>query len=466
MAGIGFRLEKILSKNSYINLIEAYAYSAVVSAGPLLCTIITIATIMIIMPGNIIMEELLIFRTMVVYIYGSSLITTSFVQMIITRYIADRMFVGDHQATVPALVSVLVPSVIIHAAIGVVAVYVLDLDLGSSVTAVVLFVNISVIWIAMIVLSAAKRFTWITKSFALGSIVSIVLGFWLGKAMGLLGLLSGFTIGQVVLVVLLLTQIFTEFEYRDRLDFSFLEYFKKYTALGFIAAFYNCGIWVDKVVFWFSASTGEQIHSFLRTSNIYDVPVFLAYLLVVPSMAMFTVRVETDFFVHYRKFYLAIINKHPLSALEDRRQNIINSIRIGMGRLVVLQATLTLMGLFAAPQIYKYLGMSAANLAVFQIAMLATFLQALLLALLIIILYFDFRSDALIVSIVFALSNLLLTLLSIRMGFSWYGYGYFGSCLISLVIGYLFLVYRLKYLLYYTFVSQKIITCKVEPAVT
>lgn len=465
MAGIGFKLERILSRNSYASLVEAYGYSGVVSAGPLLCTIVTIAVLMILMPRVMVWGELIVFRTLVVYIYGASLITTSIVQMIITRYMSDRIFVRDYRAIVPAFVGAILPSLLLHTIIGAITVRGLHFDLATSVTAVVLFLAIGVIWIAMIVLSAAKEFSWITRSFAVGSLLSIIAGFFLGKSLGLLGLLSGFTIGQVLLASLLLAQVFAEFDHRPRIEFSFVSYFRDYLSLVFIATLYNIGIWVDKVVFWFSPGTGEQIHGYLYASSVYDVPVFIAYLLIVPSLAMFTVRVETDFYIHYKKFYLAILAKHPLSALEERRQNIVGSLRLGMGRLIVLQATLTVVALFMAPKIYPYLGMTSINLGVFQIAILATFLQALLLALLIVILYFDFRADALIMSAIFATSNGLLSWLSIRAGFSWYGYGYFGGCLLSVIVGFLLLDYRLKHLLFFTFVGQKIVTRRAEEPV-
>jgi uncharacterized membrane protein len=457
MAGIGFRLEKILSKDSYTNLLEGYAYSAIVSAGPLLFTIFSIAALMVVMPGRVGMHEIMVFRTLVVYIFGFSLITTSFAQMIITRYISDRIFLGDYKAIVPAFMGIVTISLVVHALLGYAAASRLELDTGVEITAAILFLNVGIVWIAMIVLSAAKEFTWVAKSFAAGSFVSVAAGYYLGGRIGLMGLLSGFTIGQVLLMVLLVVQIFTEFDYRNRMEFYFLAYFKKFTGLAFIATFYNFGIWVDKFVFWFSGGTGEHIHAFLYASTVYDVPVFVAYLLVVPSLAMFTIRVETDFYIQYRKYFLSILNKHPLSAIEDRRRNIIKSLKLGMGRLVVMQGTISMFGLFLAPKLYASLGMSSMNLGVLQIAIVATFLQILLLTLLIMMLYFDFRTDALAISALFAAGNLVLSLVSVKAGFSWYGYGYFGSCLLALTAGYLLFSYRMKRLLYYTFVSQRVI---------
>jgi len=102
--------------------------------------------------------------------------------------------------------------------------------------------------------------------------------------------------------------------------------------------------------------------------------------------------------------------------------------------------------------------MTSTNLGVFQIVILATFLQAILQILLILTLYFDFRRDALILSIVFAVSNIVLTRLSIVLGFSWYGFGYFGACLISVILALVLFNYRVKNVIFYTFVDQKIIT--------
>ena len=455
MAGIGFRLEKILSKNSYFNLLEGYAYAAIVSAGPVLFTIFSIAILSVISVSIVGLQDVTVFRTLVVYIYGASLIISSPAQMIITRYMSDRIFVNDFKAIVPAFVGIVIIFIGIDAVIGYIGIYFLELSFGASVTAVVLFVNIGIIWIAMIVLSAAKEFLWIVYSFLFGSILSIGASYFLGMHFGFLGLLAGFTAGQVLLVILLLIQIFTEFEYRKRIEFYFLSYFKRYTSLAFIATFYNIGIWADKIVFWFSPETFQEVHGYLHASYIYDTPVFLAYLFLVPSLAMFTIRIETSFYMHYKKYFLSILNKHPFSSVEERRKNIVKDLNLSLGRMVVMQGTITVVGLVTAPKIYSYLGMSAMNLGVFHIAILATFLQSLLLTLLIIILYFDFRKDALIMAATFAASNIILSILSIRLGFSYYGYGYFGACLISLMVGFMLFNVKLRYLHYYTFVGQK-----------
>ncbi|MFH1873884.1 MAG: exopolysaccharide Pel transporter PelG [Pseudomonadota bacterium] len=460
MAGIGFRLEKILSKNSYLNLLEGYAYSGVVTSGPVLFTVFSIAILSILSLGHLAVKDIIIFRTLVVYIYGISLVTSSAAQMIITRYIADRIFVKDFQALIPAFVGAICGSIIVHAVIGFIGTYFITLGFGTEIICIILFINIGVIWIAMILLSAAKEFLRIVHSFMIGSLLSIIAGYFLGKYYGLFGLAAGFTMGQVLLVVLLIVQIFTEFEYRKGLELYFLSYFRKYTALAFIATFYNAGIWADKFVFWFSKQTNEHIHGFLYASTVYDTPVFLAYLFIVPALAMVTIRIETSFYVHYKKYFLCILDEHPYFSLEERRKNIVKDLYLSLGRLIVFQGTITLIAIVIAPYIYKYVGMASMSVTVFQVVVLATFLQAMLLPLLLLMLYFDFRMDALMMSLSFFLGNLFFSLLSIQWGSSYYGYGYLIGCAIALLVGFILFNYRLKHLLYYTFVNQRIIVHK------
>ncbi|PIR18126.1 MAG: hypothetical protein COV46_01250 [Deltaproteobacteria bacterium CG11_big_fil_rev_8_21_14_0_20_49_13] len=457
MAGIGFKLQKILSNESYSNLLQGYFYSAVVSSGPVLFTIFSLTILGVISSSKVSHHELQVFRTLVVYIYGTSLVISSPFQMVLTRYMADRIFIKDYSALVPSFVGVSILSTVVHAVIGYIAVKALNFDFGTSVATVALFANVGIIWIAMITISASKDFVWIVKSFMYGSILSLVAGYLLGTRFQLMGLVMGFCLGQILIVIMLSVQIFTEFEYRNRLEFYFLEYFKKYTALAFIATLFNIGIWGDKVVFWFTRETSQQVHSFLRASYVYDVPIFLSYLFIVPALAMFTIQVETSFYIHYKKYFLSILNRHPYSSLIERQNNIINDLKLSMGRILVLQGTISVVGIFLSEKIYNYIGISSINLGVFQIAILAVFLLALLQILLIITLYFDYRTDALILSGTFALTNILFTIVSIWMGFSYYGYGILFSCLTSLVVGFVLFNYRLRSLIYYTFINQKII---------
>ncbi|MFS9669432.1 exopolysaccharide Pel transporter PelG, partial [Klebsiella pneumoniae] len=75
-----------------------------------------------------------------------------------------------------------------------------------------------------------------------------------------------------------------------------------YPSLMLIGLLYNLGIWLDKFMFWYAPGTGQQVFGPLNASVIYDIPVFLAYLGIIPGMAVFLVRIETDFVEYYDAF--------------------------------------------------------------------------------------------------------------------------------------------------------------------
>jgi len=64
---------------------------------------------------------------------------------------------------------------------------------------------------------------------------------------------------------------------------------------------YNAAIAVDRIAFWV-APPGRSIAGWFHAS-LYDTPIFLCYLSVVPSLAIFLVSVETDFYDRYREYY-------------------------------------------------------------------------------------------------------------------------------------------------------------------
>jgi uncharacterized membrane protein len=63
-------------------------------------------------------------------------------------------------------------------------------------------------------------------------------------------------------------------------------------AAGFL---FNLGARVDKLMFWYFPGTGQHVIGPLNASVICHFPIFLSYLSVILGMAIFLVRIETDF---------------------------------------------------------------------------------------------------------------------------------------------------------------------------
>ena len=87
MAGIGFRLQKLLEGDTYSDVLKAYAYASIISAGPLIFTVAAIALIGYVSRGSISLHDQDVLRGLVVYVFAFSLIGVGMVQLLICLYL-------------------------------------------------------------------------------------------------------------------------------------------------------------------------------------------------------------------------------------------------------------------------------------------------------------------------------------------------------------------------------------------
>ncbi|MHC4884507.1 MAG: exopolysaccharide Pel transporter PelG [Planctomycetota bacterium] len=455
MAGIGFRLQKILREDSFASVLVAYAYSALISSGPWLLSILGISLIGLLARFFVTQTSAFLFSTVIVYTYMLSLILTGPIQMGTTRYIADRLFVHDAQALLPCF------NWVGGWVLGGTGVFGLCLYLVSGIpfvqglAGVIILQMVSLCWIGMLFLSAAKDYLAIVRAFFLGyalSVAATVLG---ARYLGLTGMLWGFAVGQVALTGLLASRVRTEFPSATSHDSTVLEHWRSLPALALIGLFYNAGIWIDKLAFWFSEQ-GEKIQGIFHASGGYDTCMFLAYISIVPSMALFLIRIETGFYKHYAAFYEAITGGGGLAVIRRERQAMTDAMRLSMGRLLKLQGGITLCLMMSVPWLLPMIGASIDLVPLMRVALLASFVQVQVLLLMIALLYFNWRREVAILTAVFFFTNLGFTLVTLYLPSAFHGWGYLCSCLVTLVTGLTSLERRLARLEYETFASEAI----------
>ena len=101
MAGIGFELRKLLRKESYSGLLQAYAYAGIISSGPWVLSIVGILVIGLLSStggqGQLVTQ----FQVSVTYLMLTSLVLTGAVQLGFTRFIADRLYEKKDNAILP-----------------------------------------------------------------------------------------------------------------------------------------------------------------------------------------------------------------------------------------------------------------------------------------------------------------------------------------------------------------------------
>ncbi len=213
----------------------------------------------------------------------------------------------------------------------------------------------------------------------------------------------------------------------------------------------NLAIWVDKWIMWFAPERDLRVSGFISYPD-YDTAMFLAYLTVIPAIAGFVVSVETSFFERYLHFYRDIQRHATFAQIEDNQRDLVSTVLRGLRNLVVLQGSITFLAIVLAPRLVATFGLPAAQLGMLRIGMLGSFFHALAVSLAVFLAYFDLRKPMLFVYVALLMTNVGFTLVTLRLGFPYYGYGYFLSALVTFAAAVIVLAYHLDRLPYLTFI--------------
>jgi uncharacterized membrane protein len=456
MAGIGFELRKLLRRNTLAGLLEAYAYAGVIGSGPWVLSIVGILIIGFLSVGVVVPAGLVTqFQTSVTYLMASSLIATGLAQLAFTRFVSDRLFEKKDRLVVANLNGLL--SVVVLAAAALATVALFFAFPGTSLLYRLLmqagFVLLSGVWIVATFLTSLKRYRAVVGLFALGYGSTVVLALLL-RPFGLEGLLAAFVTGQFVLFAGMWLLTLRAYQPERLTGFEWADTKRFYLSLVAIGFLYNLGIWADKIMFWFHPDTSQPIVGHLRASLIYDLPVFLAYLSIIPGMAVFLVRIETDFAEYYERFYDAVREGGSLGFIESMRDEMVYAVRQGLAEIGKIQTLAVLITFVAGPALLDLLGISRLYLPLLYIQVVGAGLQVVLLSVLNVFFYLDQRRIVLALCALFVTLNVALTAVTLQLGAAWYGYGFAFAVLITLAIALVILDRRLSRLEYETFMLQ------------
>jgi uncharacterized membrane protein len=425
MAGVGFSLRTLHRDEGYTGLLKLYGAAGLISSGPWLMSIMTLLLIGLI--GRALVPDpamLVRFQVSVTWLFASSLILTGPLQLMFTRFVADRDYAGEDDATVPNLFGALSVTSMVAAgfALGVSPLFAEE-TLAFKLLLGISFVVLCDIWIVIVVLTGLRAHDKVLVSFFVGYAATLAATLFLAR-FGEAGLLCGFAVGQACLLFASLSMILRTMPTLGSASFRFLRRKSLYFELGLIGVLYNIGVWIDKWIFWSNPGTSRAVLGPLRSSDVYDLPIFLAYLTLVPGMAVFLVRVETDFAERHAEFYAAVRGGAPLRRIQQRCNEMTDAARRAVIGILKVQGATLVISIVLGPFLLKMFGISALHLPLFYIDAAGVALQVLLLAVTSMFFYLDRRRAVSILVILLVTTNASLTWVSQRLGPEFYGYGF------------------------------------------
>lgn len=456
MAGIGFEIRRILRRESFLNLLEAYGLAGIISSGPWVLSVLGVMLIGII-SINLTEPDILIiqFLVSVTYLMASSLVLSGIFQHVFTRWVADRLYSRQNGLILPNLMGLIWVTTLLALLIGgaVAGLWLRDTGLLYRLLMIANFVVLCNLWLVTIFLSSMKSYRRIVILFALGYATAVVTSTQLAP-WGLEGLLGGILLGHSLLFFSFFYTIIRQYPGNSFIAFDFLQRSQIYPSLIFTGLLFNAAVWADKFIFWFHPDTSQQVIASLRASVIYDLPIFLAYLSIIPGMAVFLVRMEADFAEAYDRFYTAVREGDTLERINRFRDEMVIIARNGIYEIFKVQGLTVIVLFLWGPEILAAIGISPLYLPLFQIDLVAVAIQLLLLAIQNVLFYLDARGINVTLCVLFFVSNIVFTLITIGLGASFYGYGFAGAALISALTGLFLLSRKFDRLEYETFMLQ------------
>lgn len=255
MAGIGFELRKVLKKDSLLSLAKVYGYSAILSSGPWVISIIAIVLVGFINLANLgHLSEAAKFQIVITYAIAlaSSLIVTGIIQLPFTRYVADLIYYNKEDEILPSYFGAIFAAWIIGLPFIVpLVLWVFEQQsLLFLIGVISTFLILCGVWISNILAASLKYYKGVVWAYFLSYLLIIVFSYLFGQ--NIENLIFIFLFGNSILFVILMSLIIKTYNSHIfmKLDFFFKPNF--YWSLGIAGLTYNLVSWVDKFIFWYN----------------------------------------------------------------------------------------------------------------------------------------------------------------------------------------------------------------------
>lgn len=457
MAGVGFDLKKLFVGSGAIRKVRAYAYASIVCSGTMLLAVVLLLGIQTIakLYGATDRESELLIALMVYALMGSLLLSSVW-QILLSRYVADQLFVGALELVMPSLFGssllLMVPGGLLYGLFlsSAQAIPLLDRFLNWA-----LFMELITIWLQMTYITAVKDYRRILRVFFAGVVAALLLGGLLLtlKAPVLTAMMTALVCGYGVMMIGFTRVLLNYFPAGNGSPFAFLQWISKTPELVWIGFFSMAGAFVHLVLMWFSPY-GETVEGLFRHASAHDAAAFFAFLITIPANVNFVVSVEVNFYQKYKRYFAAVTDSGTLSELGLARDDMINVLQQEIFKLAQLQVFFMVAYSVLMRYFLETIGFTNQMIGMFQMMCIGYSAYAVGNSLMLLQLYFNDRRGALMTSFVFFSTNFVITLFTMQGSPSYYGIGLAIAGAAMYVAGLLRLMTYVRKIDYHVFCGQ------------
>lgn len=461
MAGIGFKLQKLLVEDMYLSLFQGFFYSLVITSGPWLIMVISLAFLSILSTFLLNSADNTLFNILLVHIFSFTIIITGTVQLFFTRIFADKMYTKERSELPVVIISNLFFTLLVTILLIMPFVFFLEIEFNIKVIAFSLFLTMTITWVLMNYISASEDFLGFIKHYIIGSITGVILGAGLGYSLNFTGFFLGFFLGQAYIALILVVQTMKIFGFPQRIDFGYFRGFEGWHILIISGFCLYAGMWVDKFIYWYGPS-GEAFSPLLYFNSDYNDIFYIAYLCTTPIMAIFFIAMETSFYKRYYAYNKAMTNKATLEDLRKLRDDIIVCINEQLINIVKIEGLIIVLGILFSTEILIFFKINPNLTELFVVILIGAFFHMLFLIVCVILLYFDLRKETMKIYATFFGLNFAGTIIFLQLPEAFTGFGYSLAALSVFIIALRHLKISLAKINYLSFTRHPMAEVKID----
>lgn len=421
MAGIGFELKRLFNKDGIIHSVFAGLYATVVTIGPTIMVILTINLMYFLLPYiNIAWKQREILSSTILYVFIFSLIVSSPVNIILSRFCADKIYMEDFESILPALDMGNLILAVLTAVTGVPFGYAMHFKGGFSpeyiLVSYLFYTGLVFTFYCMTFITLLKEYRKITYSFLFSLLFGVLFSwaavFWFGFAV-VNAILYGLAISFNLIAVLLMVKLRKTFKKHNANNREILKYFKKHWKLFLANTFYTMGIYSHNCIFWFFSSYQVIVAKVFWSAPVYDVVTYLAMLSNLSILVIFVVNVETKFHTAYKAYCESVIGAAGKDIIKAKNK-MIEVLRRELLYIIQTQMIINICIFVLVVAFASNLGIAGRVLTMYPVMSVAYMIIYLLQSLMIFQFYLDDAPGALFVSLVFLSGTIVGSLLSVK----------------------------------------------------
>ncbi|CZQ91652.1 exopolysaccharide Pel transporter PelG [Trichococcus collinsii] len=437
MAGIGFELKKIYKKNTVAAHIRGGFYSIFVTIGHVLITLGVLMIVKTVLQdsfNSVHLEQL--YSAIVVYSFIFPLIFTSGITIVLSRYIADKLWNRKNEDIASSILGVMTLYIAVFSLPGILLLgSAQDLPLILKIVSYLLYMQMGLIYLLMTYVSALKNYKEIAQSFiiGMGTVIGLVLitrNFLYQNEDIVVYLIFYFALGTLLTLIGLYTAVRKVFRQMNGNYFEFLLYFKKYPKLFFSNVAYTVTMYAHNFLFWSYSATKQQVSVFYF-SEAFDLATAFAVYSILPAAVLFVVRTEVFFYDTYRA-YLDAINYGTGSEIKKRKQEMERSMWEEFLYSMEVQGLISMICLIIGMLLFKQVGAPSLTLEVFPYLVFGIYLLYFSFLGGTLMQYFENYDDSMRSFLLGLFLNLIFGQLTLMMGREFYGLGVVFSSFLTL----------------------------------